>query len=178
MAGESWGKEEYNYSYEKEAESIMSEGLTLNEILLILFTAVLPYVELRGAIPMALCMGARPEEAFFLGVAGNLMPIIPIMLVLSFLARWSHRYNYFYHLMKWIQMKSTKQQEKINRYGYLRLMLFVAIPLPMSGVWTGAAVAYLLGIKKRIAIPALALGTVIAGIVVTLATIGVLTIWQ
>src|SRR5690554_6719743 len=146
----------------------MAEGLTLNEIFLVLFTSILPYLELRGAIPMALYLGARPWEAFFLGVVGNLLPIVPIMLVLSFLARWSHRYNLFYHLLQWIQRRTAKQQEKINRYGFLGLTIFVAIPLPM-GVWTGAAIAYLLGIKKRMAVPALALGTVIAGILVTLA---------
>ncbi|NLY88312.1 MAG: small multi-drug export protein [Firmicutes bacterium] len=155
----------------------MTEGLTLNEIILVLFTSVLPYLELRGAIPMALCLGAQPWEAFLLGVVGNLLPIIPIMLVLSFLARWSHRYNFFFHLLHWIQRKTVKQQEKINRYGFLGLVIFVAIPLPMSGVWTGAAVAYLLGIKKSKAVPALALGTIIAGLLVTLAAIGVLAIW-
>jgi uncharacterized membrane protein len=80
--------------------------------------------------------------------------------------------------LQWIQRRTAKQQEKINRYGFLGLTIFVAIPLPMTGVWTGAAIAYLLGIKKRMAVPALALGTVIAGILVTLAAVGILTIWQ
>ena len=125
----------------------MAEGLTLNEIILILFTSALPYLELRGAIPMALYLGAQPWEAFFLGVAGNLLPIVPIMLVLSFLSRWSHKYNLFYHLLQWIQRRTAKQQEKINRYGFFGLTIFVAIPLPMTGVWTGAAIAHLLGIR-------------------------------
>ena len=155
----------------------MAEGLTLNEIILILFTSALPYLELRGAIPMALYLGAQPWEAFFLGVAGNLLPIVPIMLVLSFLSRWSHKYNLFYHLLQWILRSTAMQLEKIIRYGFFGLTIFVAIPLPMTGVWTGAAIAHLLGIRKRRAVPALALGTVIAGIIVTLAALGIFAIW-
>ena len=156
----------------------MAEGLTLNEIIIILFTSALLYLELRGGIPLALGLGAQPWEAFILGVAGNLLPIVPVMLVLSFLTRWSHRYNLFYRLLQWVQRRTAKQQEKINRYGFLGLTVFVAIPLPMTGVWTGAAIAHLLGIKKRRAMPALALGAVIAGVIVTLAALGIFAIWQ
>src|SRR5690554_3770785 len=92
----------------------MAEGLTLNEIILILFTSTLPYLELRGSIPLALGLGATPWEAFLLGVTGNLLPVVPIMLVLSFLSRWSHRYNIFYHLLQWIQRRTAKQQEKFT----------------------------------------------------------------
>jgi uncharacterized membrane protein len=155
----------------------MAEELTLNQIILILLTSALPYLELRGGIPLALGLGATPWEAFLLSITGNLLPIVPIMLALSFLSSWSHRYNLFYHLLKWIHSRTAKQQEKINRYGFLGLMIFVAIPLPGTGVWTGAAIAHLLGIRKRQAVPALALGTVIAGIIVTLAAVGVLAIW-
>src|SRR5690554_866041 len=155
----------------------MQDRLTINETLLVFFTSFLPYLELRGAIPLAFYYGARPWQAFLIGVTGNLVPIIPVMVVLSYLARWSNKYNIFYYLIKWIQRKTRKQQDKVHKYGFWGLMFFVAVPLPMSGIWTGAAVAYLLGIKKRHAFIALTFGTLIAGILVTLMTAGILKIW-
>ncbi len=154
----------------------MEDFLTAKEILLVLFTAALPYLELRGAIPLAFLYGARPWQAFIIGVAGNLLPIIPVMVVLSFLGRWSNKYNIFYHLMNWIQRKTRKQQDKVHKYGFWGLMIFVAIPLPMSGVWTGAAVAHLLGFKKRQTLLALTFGAIIAGVIVTLMAAGIFVI--
>ncbi len=154
----------------------MEDFLTAKEILLVLFTAALPYLELRGAIPLAFLYGALPWQAFIIGVAGNLLPIIPVMVVLSFLGRWSNKYNIFYHLMNWIQRKTRKQQDKVHKYGFWGLMIFVAIPLPMSGVWTGAAVAHLLGFKKRQTLLALTFGAIIAGVIVTLMAAGIFVI--
>lgn len=154
----------------------MQDVLTVKEILLVVFTAALPYLELRGAIPLAFYYGARPGQAFVISVVGNLLPIIPVMVVLSFLGRWSNKYNIFYHLMNWIQRKTRKQQDKVHKYGFWGLLIFVAIPLPMSGVWTGAAVAHLLGFKKKQTLLALLCGTLIAGVLVTLMAAGIFVI--
>lgn len=146
----------------------MSE-LTLWQLLNIMLMAILPYIELRGAIPLAILGYAiNPFLAFVLGVGGNLIPIIPIMLGLPVLARWAERCAIIRRFFCWLRRRTIKHEQKVNKYGFFGLMLFVAIPLPMTGVWTGAAVAYLLGIRKRSAFAALTLGAVIAGIIVTL----------
>lgn len=156
----------------------MQEGFTLAEAVKVVITAAVPYLELRGAIPLALLYGAAPGEAFILGVAGNLIPIIPIMLILPVLARWADRYELFHRFFRWIHQRTKKQQNMVNRYGFLGLTLFVAIPLPMTGVWTGAAVAYLLGIRKRHAFFALMLGTLLAGMIVTIMATGAIVLWK
>ncbi|MGE5558377.1 MAG: COG2426 family protein [Bacillota bacterium] len=150
----------------------MTEALTFKEILTVVFTAILPYAELRGAIPLAiLAYKANPWEAFFWAVLGNALPIIPVMLFIPMLGRWADRNAFIHRVMGWLHRKTEKNRDKINKYGLLGLAIFVAIPLPLTGVWTGAAIAYLLGIRKRFAFFALLLGAVGAGIIVTVATI-------
>jgi len=156
----------------------MQDTFTLKEIMQVLITAFLPYLELRAAIPLALYFGARPVEAFIVGALGNLVPIIPIMLVMPLLVRWADRLPLFHRLFFWIERRTEKQQRTVNKYGFIGLTMFVAIPLPMTGVWTGAIVAYLLGIRKRYAFFALMLGVVCAGVLVTLMTSGFIQLWK
>jgi len=156
----------------------MQDPFTLEEIVKVLITTFLPYLELRAAIPLALYFGASPVEAFIVGVLGNLVPVIPIMLFLPLLARWAERLPLFHRLFVWIEQRTEKQQRTVNKYGFIGLTMFVAIPLPMTGVWTGALVSYLLGIRKRYAFFALMLGVVCAGILVTLMASGFIQLWK
>lgn len=156
----------------------MTEGLTVSENIRIILTAIAPYLELRGAIPLALVYGATPVQAYFLGVVGNLIPIIPIMVILPILTKWANRYRWVRNFFQWIHQRTENQQKMVNRYGFLGLTFFVAIPLPMTGVWTGAAVAHLLGIRKRYAFFALMLGVLLAGLIVTFTATGVISLYR
>ena len=131
--------------------------------------AALPYIELRGAIPLAILgYGVHPLLAYVLGVGGNLIPIIPIMVILPVLARWAEHSLLIRRFFGWLRKKTSKHELEINKYGFWGLTVFVAIPLPMTGVWTGSALAYLLGLRKRYVFTALTLGALIAGLIVTL----------
>ncbi|HBG16431.1 MAG TPA: ligand-binding protein SH3 [Firmicutes bacterium] len=144
----------------------------MQQMLKIILMAIVPYIELRGAIPLAILgYGASPLTAFVLGVCGNLLPIIPIMLLLPVLANWAERILVIRRFFCWIRRRTKKHRVKINNYGFFGLVFFVAIPLPMTGVWTGSAIAYLLGVRKRSAFAALTLGVLIAGVIVTLMVI-------
>jgi uncharacterized membrane protein len=143
--------------------------------LIVFVAAMLPFSELRGAIPMAMStFDLSPLEAYFLGVGGNLVPVVfllhflgPIERRLRFIKIFDRFFDHLFHRTR------KKHSEQIDRYGALGLVTFVAIPLPVTGAWTGVAAAYVFDIKKRYAFPAITLGVIIAGIIVTLLTHGV-----
>ncbi len=147
--------------------------------LVVIVIAALPVSELRGAIPMALKVyGMSPWKSYILAVFGNLLPVPVLLLFLGRVESYLRsRFSVFDSFFSWLFSRTRrKTRDKVARYGALGLVPFVAIPLPVTGAWTGVAAAYIFGIKFRYAFPAIALGVLIAGIIVTLASIGALSI--
>jgi len=141
----------------------------------VFLVSMLPVVELRGAIPLGIGLGLSPWAAALAALLGNLL-IVPLLLwLVPALVAWLERYPWF--ASAWNRLEARlrlKGEEAVQRYGALGLLLFVAIPLPGSGAWTGALIAVVLGLKKRYAGPAIALGVLLAAVLVTLASTGVL----
>ncbi len=140
-----------------------------------LIVAALPISEVRGAIPLAVGVyGFSPLDAYLISVLGNLLPIAPLLLFLGpvsdFLRRFSLGDRFFTWLFARTRRKYIKDHEK---FGLTALAIFVAIPLPMTGAWTGCAIAFLLGFRFWPALAAIAAGVLIAGVVVTAAVVGV-----
>jgi uncharacterized membrane protein len=140
--------------------------------------SMLPIVELRGAIPWALSPAMGPalswSNAYLIAVAGNLIPVIPILRFLEPVSLGLRRRGrLFDRFFTWLFARTRRRGRVVERYGAIGLTLFVAIPLPITGAWTGAMLAFLLGIPLRLALPCICLGVAIAGCVVTLASLGV-----
>jgi len=134
-----------------------------------------PVIELRGAIPLGLSMGLDPRLAFFVAVAGNLLVIPPLLWFWTWLLADLERWPWIGPLVRRFEARvRLRGEEAVQRYGALGLFLFVAVPLPGTGAWSGALLAVALGVKKRYALPAIALGVVVAGLLVTLASVGAL----
>jgi uncharacterized membrane protein len=149
------------------------------EIQMMLLSAF-PLTELRGSIPLAWTAMSGSWvwpwwKIYLLAVAGNLLPVPFILWFLEpvsrFLRRWRPFDRFFERLFDRTRRRAGK---KIERYEALGLTVFVAIPLPVTGAWTGSLAAFLFGIPKRLAIPAIALGVAVAGILVTLIMSGTL----
>lgn len=128
--------------------------------------AALPITELRGSIPVALMMGIQPLKAFVLSIIGNLLPVIPVLFLLEPVSNALMRFGPWKRFFDWLFEKTKAKSDLIQKYEALGLMLFVAVPLPMTGAWTGCVAASLFRIKFRYAFPAVFLGVVIAGMVV------------
>jgi len=133
--------------------------------------SVVPISELRGAIPFAVTNGVSPLFAYFYAVFFNALvgPIVYIFLntfhkVFSKMGWYRNLFDTF------VERTRHKTEEKINRFGYLGVALFVAIPLPITGAWTGTLGAWIFGLKKRKTIAAVILGVSISGLVVSLIT--------
>ncbi|NPE31245.1 small multi-drug export protein [Methanococcoides sp. SA1] len=135
--------------------------------------SALPISELRGAIPIAIGVyGIGPIEAYFLAVLGNLIPVIPLLLFLEPVSNFLRRFKVGDMFFTWLFTRTRqKHSERMEKYGPLALTLFVAIPLPVTGAWTGCAAAFVFGIKFRYALLSIFAGVLIAGIVVTLVTL-------
>ncbi|MDZ7859928.1 MAG: small multi-drug export protein [Candidatus Krumholzibacteriota bacterium] len=145
---------------------------------IVFFIASLPISELRGAIPYALAIGISWQKAYIISVAGNFLPVIPILLFLGRISEsLSNRYSFFDRFFTWLFERTRSKSELIERFEALGLILFVAIPLPVTGAWTGCAAAFIFRIPLRHAIPAIIAGIFISGTIVTLASLGVISFW-
>ena len=149
----------------------------MNGELTTLLLAALPLTELRGSIPFAVSvLHLTPWTAFFYSIIGNAIPVpiifyfLPKILVwLEKRIPWLHK-----HLTLWLERKRTKFQTSYDKYGAMALAIFVAIPLPLTGAWSGAALATILKIRPRYSFPAVIVGTIVAGVIVTLIVQGAL----
>ena len=141
--------------------------------------AMSPIFELRGSIPVALGVYHLPVWlAFLISVLGNIVPIVFILLLLESVSGYLSRHSrLFSRFFAWLFERTRKKHAKTFEYGRdLALMIFVAIPMPFTGAWTGALCAFVFGIPFKRAFPAIAGGVVIAGIIVTLTTLGIIRI--
>lgn len=135
--------------------------------------SMVPVVELRGGIPFGVALGLAPWEAFFAAMIGNIIPLPFIVVYIRRIFRWMRRHMpRLDKLIDKLEKKAHLKGRVVTKYKYLGLMIFVAIPLPGTGGWTGALVAAFLDMPLRRAIPALALGVMIAGFLVTGITYG------
>ena len=135
--------------------------------------AMTPIGELRVALPTALVIyHLNWPIAYFISVMGNLMPVVFLLLFLRPVSSWlSRKSNFFQNFFSWFFEKTRKNsQSEMKKYSYLALVTFVAIPLPLTGGWTGSIIAFLYQIPFKVAFPLIALGVMIAGIIVLFAT--------
>jgi uncharacterized membrane protein len=142
------------------------------DILKVIGTGVLPISELRGAIPLAIgTYHFSWYYAYIFGVIGNLLPVPFILLLFNAVIPLLSRVRFLDRLMQWYFAWTKRRAKAIERYGWLGLAIFVAIPLPVTGAWTGSILAALLGLKFKYAFSAILLGVLIAGVIVTCATV-------
>lgn len=133
----------------------------------VIIVAMLPVFELRGAIPLGFYLGMPVPKTFILALIGNLIPVIPLYFLLQPASRWLSHIPLFRSFFSWLFNHSKKRAEVVQRYETLGLILFVAIPLPVTGAWTGTIAASLFKVKFKYAFPAVICGVIIAGIIVT-----------
>ena len=160
-------------------EQLLENFHLLPPPLAVFLIAMLPVFELRGAIPAGYAMGmTNPYLVYVLAVLGNFVPVIPILTLLGPGERFLRRWRTFDRFFDWLFRRTVARSAMIKKYESLGLILFVAIPAPMTGAWTGSVAAYLFKLPLRLAIPCIILGILIAGIVVTLVSQGVISLWN
>jgi uncharacterized membrane protein len=144
----------------------------LGAILLTFGTAMVPVLELRGAIPLGVAAGMPPLAALLVAVVGNMVPVPFIMLFIRRIFHWLRDKGKIGTLVKKLESRAEQKSNVVKKYAGIGLILLVAIPLPGTGAWTGALVAALMNMRLKRALPDVFIGVVIAGFVITCLTYG------
>ena len=143
--------------------------------LLVLFISMLPILELRGGMVAAAVFGLPVWEAFLICIIGNLLPIPFILWLITPVFNWMKKWNIFRGLVEKLERKASgEKSQQIRKYEFWGLMLFVGIPLPGTGAWTGCLIAALLNMDKKKATLAAVLGVLIASVIMGLFSYGLL----
>ena len=158
----------------------LMQWLTDTELGRMTFTmlvSMIPVVELRGGVPFGVALGLGPVEALVAGVVGNMSPIPFIVVYIRRIFKWMRRrIPKLGHMVDRLEKKAHLKGRKVNKYKYLGLFIFVAIPLPGTGGWTGALAAAFLDMPLRKALPSIFCGIVAAGFIMTFLTHAVTTV--
>ena len=144
----------------------------------VFFCSLLPIIELRGAIPLGSGFGLPFWQTYLISVIGNILPVPFILLFIKGILTWMSkcRVKAFNKVAGWLFRKAEKNRGKVEKYASLGLVLFVAIPLPGTGAWTGSLVAAVMDMKFWRAFLSALIGVLVAGVVMTLISYGVAAI--
>ncbi|MCD7775033.1 MAG: small multi-drug export protein [Clostridiales bacterium] len=140
--------------------------------LTIFLISLLPILELRGGLIAAVLLKIPLWKAFIICYISNMIPVPFIILFIKKIFNWMKKYKVFAKFVEKLEAKTEKNRDKVMRYKQWGLLLFVAIPLPGTGAWTGSLFAALLDIDIKKAIPIIALGVLIAGVIVSIVSYG------
>ena len=141
---------------------------------IVFIISMIPILELRGGLLAASLLKLDMWRSIWLCVAGNIIPIPFILLLITPIFNWMKQTKLFKPLVDKLEGKALGKKDKIEKYEFWGLVLFVGIPLPGTGAWTGALIASLLGIKLKKAFPAIILGIALASVIMTILSFGVL----
>lgn len=143
--------------------------------------SMLPLTELRGSIPLAMAaFKMSPWQAFAYSLAGNAFISIVLIYILEPVTNFLRKHLKFIDdICKWLFKRTRhKYNKKMSELGHIALLIFVAIPLPGSGGWSGALIAHVFGVKKKLSVPIVLAGLIIAGTFVTFGTDFILSLFQ
>lgn len=146
------------------------------EIIVMLFS-MLPLVELRGAIPLGISLGLEPIQSMVISTTGN---IIVVFILLNILNPFMYRFEktkLFNSTLGKIKERSMKKSRVIKKYSILGLFIFVSLPLPTTGAWTGALISSILKLDIKKAFIAMSLGLIVAGIITLTISYGVFSMF-
>ena len=145
----------------------------------IFFQSMVPWWEGRYAIPYAMIrFGWQWWQAFPIAVVGNILPIPFILLFFGRVEKFLHRYKFWAKILDWLFERTRKKADaKIQKYKYIGLAVFVAVPIPFTGAWTGALIAYLFGLNFTKSVISIFIGVVGAALIMIILTLTGQYIW-
>lgn len=141
--------------------------------LAVFLISALPIFEIRGGAIAGLALYGMPlTDVLLFGFLGNIASVTPLLLFLEPMTRWLHGNRLADRLLHWLFERARRKADQVNRWGPLGLVFFTAIPLPVSGAWTATLISIVLGVRRWRAIASIYVGVIIAGLVVSVGTLG------
>ncbi|MCR5187106.1 MAG: small multi-drug export protein [Clostridia bacterium] len=152
------------------------ETLKYGKEIVVFIISLMPILELRGGLLAASLMGVKPVPAYIVSIIGNIIPVPFILLFLNVILEWMKKckVKWMNKLAKWLEKKADKNKSQIEKYGYWGLLLFVGIPLPGTGAWTGCLVASVLHLDRKKAFIAAMGGILLASVIMMIISYGLL----
>jgi len=152
---------------------------TVGKELCVFFCSMIPIIELRGAVPMGAVFGMPWYQTYILSVLGNMLPVPFILLLIKKVIQWMSvsKVKLFNKISNFLLKKVEKKRAGIEKYSFWGVCLFVAIPLPVTGAWTGSLVAAMIDMKLWKALLSCLIGVMISGTVMTLISYGIASIF-
>ena len=153
-------------------------GTMAGEFVWTMLVSMSPVVELRGGIPFGVAAGLPVWAAFLAAMIGNLIPVPFIIVYIRRIFQWMRRrLPRLDGLVDRLEQKAHLKGKRVTKYKYLGLALFVAIPLPGTGAWTGSLAAAFLDMPLRKALPSVILGVLAAGLVISIVSYGIVSLF-
>lgn len=144
--------------------------------ILVFIISLLPILELRGGLLAAALIGLDPIKSYIISIVGNVLPVPFILLLITKILAWMResKVKLFNKVANWLDEKVEKHKGQIEKFGYLGVILFVGIPLPGTGAWTGSLIASVLNMDRKKTFLAVMLGIFMASIIMMLVSFGFL----
>lgn len=149
-------------------------GTLIGKQITVFIISLLPILELRGGLLAASLLGLDPISSYIICVIGNILPIPLILWFLDKVFDFMKRFKTTKKIVDWLEKKANSKKEQIQKYGYFGLLLFVGIPLPGTGAWTGCLIATVLQMDKKKSFVYALLGVIMASIIMMLISFGLL----
>ncbi len=144
--------------------------------ILVFIISLMPILELRGGLLAAALLGLDPLPSYIISIIGNVLPVPFILLLITKILSWmrNSKIKFFNKIANWLDEKVEKHKGQIEKYGYWGVVLFVGIPLPGTGAWTGTLIASVLNMDKKKTFAAVMAGIVMASIIMMVLSFGIL----
>ena len=149
--------------------------LSLKNYLWVFFLSMVPVLELRAAIPIGATLGLEWVANYLICVIGNMIPVPIILLFVRHVLEWMKKIPRLEKIALLVENEAQKNTPKVQKYASLGRLIFVALPLRGTGAWTGALVAAMLDMRMKYAIPSIFCGVLIAGLIMSLASYGLVS---
>lgn len=146
----------------------------ISKDVIIFVISLMPILELRGGLLAASLLDVEFVRAAMICIIGNVLPIPFVLLFLRFVLDIMAKWNVTKKIVIWLEKKVESKREQIDKYGYWGLILFVGIPLPGTGAWTGALLAIMLGLNRKKSFVCILLGVIMAAIIMSILSYGIL----
>ena len=144
--------------------------------IVVFIISLMPILELRGGLIAASLLGLQPIPSYIISIIGNVLPVPFILLLINKILKWmrNSKVEFFKKVASWLDEKVEKNKGQIEKYGYLGVVLFVGIPLPGTGAWTGSLIASVLEMDRKKTFVAVLVGVFIASVIMMLISFGLI----
>lgn len=142
--------------------------------IIVFLISLMPILELRGGLIAAALLDLNPISSYIVSIIGNILPVPFILWFINSILDWMRKNKTFKKIAKWLDKKVEKNKETIEKYGFWGLVIFVGIPLPGTGAWTGCLIAAVLEMDRKKSFFAAALGILMASIIMMILSFGLL----